>query len=219
MTQFYDIKDNTSYKRGMPETTYIVAGLVDKGTCPKCGAGRRTPTGDLRVRLGKTRARIWPDAIACGDYPCFVVSERFVTAMTQCGIRLELGGQVTFDGPVENGLSIEDAPNYFWIDGNRSRAGKMDFEASGYVDVRFCSECGVRNNDISRTYDRQHSDPAPGQIFDYDDTSGLELFTTDLAPTVFFCTKRVLDCAREHKLTNLAFRPVEQGAVGEPLRL
>ena len=219
MTKFYDIKDNTSYKRGMPEIEEIVAGLEDRGPCPACGVGRRRPTGDLQVRLGKTRARLWPDLLACGDYPCFVISDRFATAMQDCGLQLRIGGRVEFVGPNETGLSLVDAPGYFWVDGNQSRAGKMDFEASGYVDVQFCPHCGVRSNDISRTYDRQHADPAPGQVFDYDESSGLDLFTTDLSPTAFFCTSRVYDCARKHRLVNIAFRPTEQGIVGEPMKI
>ena len=203
----------------MPETREIVEGLDDRGTCPTCGVGRRTPIGDLQVRLGKTRARVWPDVIACGDYPCFVISDRFLDAMQECGIRVVLGGRVDFVGCNETGLSLDDAPQYYWVDGSRCRAAKMDFEASGYVDVRFCPECGVRSNDVSRTYDRQHADPAPGKVFEYDSSSGLDLFTTDLAPTAFFCTQRVLDCARQHKLINLAFVPVEEGVVGEPLKL
>lgn len=217
--QFYDIMHNTAYKRGMPEIRDIVAGLEDKGPCPVCCVGRRKPIGDLRVRLGRTRARVWPDLLACGDYPCFVISERFLNAMQQCGVRVVLGGRVDFVGPNEAGLSLEDAPQYYWVDGERCRAGKMDFESSGYVDVRFCPKCGVRSNNVSLTYDRQHADPPPGKVFDYDDSSGLDLFTTDLAPTAFFCTQRVLDCARQHKLINLAFVPVEHGVVGEPLKL
>jgi hypothetical protein len=218
MTRFYDISHNTAYKRGMPEIQEIVGGLVNRGPCPTCGVGRRRPTGNVQVRLGKTRARMWPDLLACGDYPCFVMSDRFVAAMHECGLQLRIGGRVEFVGPNVSGLSLEGAPEYFWADGNHSQAAKMDFDASGYVDVRFCPDCGVRSNDISLTYDRQHADPAPGQIFDYDDSSGLDLFTTDLAPTAFFCTSRVYDCARKHKLINIAFRPTEQGIVGEPLK-
>jgi hypothetical protein len=219
MTQFYTISHNTAYKRGLPEIREIVAGLFDRGPCPTCGSGRRSPKGDLQVRLGKTRSRMWPDLLACGDYPCFVVSGRFVAVMQGCGVRLRIGGRVEFVGPNETGLSLEDAPEYFWIDGNQSRAGKMDFDASGYVDVQFCSDCGVRSNDISRTYERQHADPAPGQVFEYDAASDLDLFTTDLAPTVFFCTSRVYECVREHKLINVALRSTEKGILGEPLKM
>jgi len=129
--------------------------------------------------------------------------------MQECGLQLRIGGRVEFVGPNETGLSLNDAPEYFWADGNPSRAGQMDFDGSGYVEVRFRPDCGVRSNDISRTYDRQHADPAPGQIFDYDDSSGLDLFTKDLAPTAFFRTSRVYDCARRHKLTNIEFRSTE----------
>jgi len=219
MTRFYEICHNTAYKRGMPEIEEIVSGLLDAGPCPKCGVGRRMLTGDLGVTLGRTRARLWPDAIACGDYPCFVVSGRFVIAMTQCGLALAIGGRVDFVGSNQSGISLEDAPHYFWIDGTRCVAGKMDFCRSGYVDVRFCPECGVRNHNISQTYDRQHSNPPPGHVFSFDESLGLDLFTTDLGPAVFFCTEQVLACARKHGLTNLAFRPVEDGAMAAPVRM
>lgn len=219
MTKFYDISHNTAYERGMPEIQKIVVGMVDDGPCPTCGVSRRRPSGDLKVWLGKTRARLWPDLLACGDYPCFVISEKFLHAMQDCGIQIVLGGRVEFVGPNVSGLPLDDAPQYYWVDGSRSRAGKMDFEASGYVDVRFCPDCGVRSDDISQTYRRQHATPPPGQVFEYDESSGLDLFTTDLAPTAFFCTDRVVQCVKQHKLRNVAIRPVEQGAYGKPLKL
>lgn len=219
MTQFYDIMHNTAYKRGMPEIEEIVSGIKDSGPCPVCGVGRREPAGDLSVKLGTTRARTWPDLLACGDYPCFVISERFLKSLLDCGLQVILGGRVNFTGKNESGLSLEIAPQYYWVDGERSCAGKMDFDASGYVDVRFCPKCGVRSNDISQTYDKQHANPAPGQIFEYDELSGLDLFTTDLSPTAFYCTERVLDCVRRKKLINVGLIPAEQGVIGKPLEL
>lgn len=218
MTRFFDVCHNTAYKRGMPEIESIVGGLADSGPCPTCGLRRRWPSGTLQVRLGGTRARMWPDLLGCGDYPCFVMSDRFVSAMHECGLQLRVGGRVEFVGPNETGLSLDDAPEYFWADGSQSQAGKFDFDASGYVNVRFCPACGARSNDISKTYDRQHADPVPGQVFSYDESSGLDLFTTDLSPTAFFCTSRVYECARKHKLINIAFRPTEEGLLGEPLK-
>jgi len=120
--------------------------------------------------------------------------------------------------PAAAGLSPADAPSYFWIDGERHLAGRMDFEASGYVDVRFCPECGTWSDDIERTYDRRHAEPPPPVVIDYDIDSGLKLFATDLAPTMFFCTERVLACAREHGLINLAFRPSERGVRAKPVK-
>lgn len=216
MTKFYRIRHNTAYTQSVPEIYKIVTGLVDNGNCTTCGASRREPTGNLRVQLGKTNATFWPDAIACGEYPCFVVSERFVNTMREDGIRLYIGG-VDFVGPNESGLSLDGAPRYYWIEGKKHFAGKMDFEASGFVDVRFCIQCGVRSDDIERTYDRQHATPPPPMVIDYDETNECDIFTTDLAPTAFFCTNRVFEAARKHKLTNLRFSPVEQGVIGTPM--
>jgi hypothetical protein len=139
--------------------------------------------------------------------------------MERCGIRLILGGKAGFIEPVENGLSLTEAPSYFWIDGPRHFAGKMDFEASGYVDNRLCPECGRRTANISLTYDRQHyTQPPPPTVLHHDEASGMDLFTTDLAPTAFFCTERVLECAKTNKLTNLSFRPAEEGVYGKPVK-
>jgi hypothetical protein len=218
MTKYYDVGHNTAYSRGMPEIFEIVRGIDDEGPCPVCGASQRNPSGDLQVRLGKTRGKIWPDAIGCGDYPCFVVSDRFVKAMKQAGIRLELGGKVDFVGPNESGLSLDDAPQYFWVDGIKHRAGNMNFEASGFVDVRFCEHCGNRTDNISLTYKRQHAQPPPPYVFQHDEASGFDLFTTDLSPAAFFCTDRVLESAKANRLTNLAFCPADQGVFGKPVK-
>ena len=218
MMRFYRISHNTAYNPRMPQIEEIVEGLEEHGTCPQCGVDRRDPAGDLRVLLGRTRSRRWPDALACGDYPCFVVSDRFLRAMAHCEVRIEPGGKVVLENPAAANLPPGAAPRYFWIDGERHRAGRMDFEASGYVDVQFCPECGTRSDDIEQTYDRRHAEPPPPTIFQYDAHSGLDLFTTDLAPTAFFCTERVLACAREHTLTNLSFCPVEDGILAKPVK-
>ena len=94
----------------------------------------------------------------------------------------------------------------------------MDFDASGYVDVRFCAACGTRSDDIGATFDRQHADPPPATVFEHDDSLGFDLFTTDLSPMAFFCTDRVLRCASRNRLTNIEFCRVEEGIRAEPIR-
>ena len=210
--RYFSITDDTSYRRQMPEIYEIVDGLPDYGPCPECDVNMRDPTGDLRVILGSDRARIWPDLIACGSYPCFVASGRFVDAMRESNIRIELAGRVDFIEPIENGLSLDDSPGYFWLDGSGPHlAGKMDFDASGYVDVRFCGICANRTDDISLTSDRRRADPPPPTLFEYDAKTGHDLFTTDLSPCAFFCTERVLETVKKYNLTNIAFYPCEEG--------
>lgn len=210
--EVFRISNDTAYRRQMPEICKIVVGLPDCGPCPECSVNMRDPSGDLRVILADDRARIWPDLIACGDYPCFVASVRFVDAMRECGVRIEKGGRVDFIEPIENGLSLDDSPGYYWLDGSQGhQAGKMDFDFSGYVDVHFCDICSNRTHNISVTFDRQRADPPPPTVFEYDAKTGHDLFTTDLSPCAFFCTERVLEIVKKYKLTNIAFYPCEEG--------
>lgn len=218
MTRFYSVSDRTSYARGAPVIKKIKSGMVEGGICRVCGGARRWPHGDLLVQLGRSRAEFWPDVIACGDYPCLVLSQRFVDALEQSGAGFRLGGRVEFSNVEDTGLSIA-SPQYYWVDGARSCAGAMDFDASGFVDVQFCPSCGRRTDNIGATYDRRHAQPAPGDVFKFDEHSGLDIFTTDLSPTAFFCTERVVSCAKINKVTNAAFRRVEDGRYGKPLDL
>ena len=142
---------------------------------------------------------------------------RFVDAMREDGVRLELGGTVEILEPAPVRLSLDDAPRYVWIDGRQHLAGRMDFEASGYVDVRFCEACGTRSDDVGATFDHQHATPPP-TVFDYDDSLGLDLFTTDLSLLAFFCTDRVLRCASRNKLANIRFSRIEEGVHAKPIK-
>lgn len=217
MKSFYSIGDNTFDKRGMPWAWRIADGLVDHGACGTCGRGRLRPAGDLKVLLEERRGTLWPDLLGCA-YLYLVASMRFVDAMREDGVHLEPGGTVEVLEPVPARLSLQDAPCYVWIDGWKHRAGRMDFEASGYVGVRFCEACGARSHDIEATSRRQRAVPAPPTVFDYDDGLGLDLFTTDLSPLAFFCTDRVLRCASRNKLTNIRFCRVEEGKYAKPIK-
>jgi hypothetical protein len=112
--------------------------------------------------------------------------------------------------PYPNKLAAVPAPAYVWIDGSRIRGALVDFDASGFVDVRFCPECGNRTDDIKATYDRQNSKRWPF-AFIPGSWQGNKIFTTDISPTKFFCTDGVLRCATKHKLTNFRFVRAEDG--------
>lgn len=219
MTEFYSIRHDSAYRSGVPQIYEIVEGLCDDGPCVSCGAPVRFPAGNLLVKLGDGSVDHWPDVMACGDYPCFVVSSRFLSAMAACQVATVLGGEIGFVSPIPRGLSLLDAPSYYWLDGKRHLAAKVDFESSGFIDVTFCAECGKRYDDLEATYKRRREQPAPPLVFEYEESLDLELFTTNLSPTAFFCTERVLGCAKVNGLTNLQFGRTEDGAVGKPIRL
>ena len=214
MTSYYHIEDRTLFARGMPWIAEFTEGEVRGDECAVCGGIPFWAAGDMRALLEPKRGTQWPDLIGCGAVVVglFVASGRFVAALRQEGVRVELGGRVEFAEPGPKRLSLADAPDYHWVDGERLAAARFDFEASGYVGVEHCAACG-RRLDISTPSVRDHP-----VVIDYDASSGLDLFTTDMNPRAFFCTERVLGCARKHRLTNVAFRPLEEGRFAEPVR-
>lgn len=216
MTNLYRFSENSAYSEGVPEIFRISKGLIDRGYCLTCDRGMRRPEGDLIVELGRGRPKYWPDAIPCGGYPCFVVSEKFMHSMAESGVEVMLGGKVVFERTPKVYQSLPVPGNYYWLDGDRHFSTELDFDASGFVNNRFCEACGARSDDISASYDRRHAQPPPGYVFK--STPELDIFTTDISPTAFFCTQKVLDIAKMHSLTNLSFTPVEMGDMARPIK-
>jgi len=210
--RFFTIGHNSAYNSGMPEIQMISVGLFDEGSCKTCGTSKRNPSGDLTVTVGPSEeARSWPDIIACGDYPCFVVSGRAVEEWRSEDIgSLFIGGKVLFTGPLPERLQGHEPPKYFWLDGRRMLGAQLDFDASGFAGAWVCSTCGCCAYDVGATYDRQRAGACP-YVFVEETWNGTNLFTTDLSPAMFFCTDAVVECARKHRLTNFRFTPVEAG--------
>ena len=210
MKGFYRIRHRTFHARGMPWITGFMHGLVYTDQCTVCTALTSFPNGDLRARLEPIGTQ-WPDLIGCGHGGLFVASSRFVEMLRSCDVLVRIGGHVEFDEPAPKRLSLADAPAYYWVDGEQHLAAKMDFEASGFVGTRYCPSCGSRSYDIRATKDIQF-------VFDYDASSGLDLFSTDMNSQAFFCTERVLECVRQHRPTNVAITRVADGESAKPIK-
>jgi hypothetical protein len=211
MREFFNVSDNSFEQRNSPWISRISSGLECGSPCPECGGTSCSPAGELRATVDIKRAVTWPDVLGCGSYPLLVVSSRVIDDWTRARIECGSPAKVLLETPGSRDRRCGSLPDYFWIDGARLIGAQLDFEASGFVDVRFCSTCGRRMDDVSATYERQHSSVWPYQ-FVPGTWNGLDLFTTDLAPTAFFCTARVVDCARISRHTNFRFVPVELGA-------
>jgi hypothetical protein len=217
MTRFFSVLDNSFHTRGFPWAWRIVVGLDNKGECPECQGPLAQPEGDLQVLLERNKGSKWPDVLGCGAYPLFIVSERVLEAWRNDKVgEFPIGGRVSFSAPLPKKLERTNPPSYFWLDGAKMLGAKLDFDASGFVGVQFCGTCGRRWDNVKATYDRQHSLPW-AYVFVDGTWTGSNLFTTDLSPTAFFCTERVVETARKHQLTNFRFVPVEEGdAPGSP---
>lgn len=207
------VSHNSFSKRGFPWLPRLGKGFREFYRCRLCASPRSLmyAAGPVEGFCDRKKGVKWPDILGCGHYPFFILSERAISAFSAEGIGELPHHAVLVQPPLPKKVAALPVPRYFWIDGKKMRGALLDFEESGFVGVQFCAECGTRTDDISATYDRQHSRVYP-YAFRSGTWNGANLFTTDLSHCSFFCTEAVLDCARKHKLTNFRFIPVEEGA-------
>ena len=207
---FFSVSDNNHSKKGQtyPWAYRIESGKGRRKECQKCKRGSSEIKGEIELLCKLNRKKGWPDVLNCVE-PLLIVSEKVVEDWS----REEIGGFPLYKATVfatpdyqsKNGAP----PQYYWIDGKQLLGAKMDFEASGYVDVGCCSECGSNYFDIKKTGERQRSGNWPAKFVE-GSWDGSHLFTTDLSPAAFYCTEKVVECAKRNKHTNFCFVPLEK---------
>lgn len=211
--RFFSLSHNSFATRGFPWIDKIVAGLITGQTCKECGTTPLIPQGPLLVTLEPGKGRKWPDVLGCGSYPLLIVSNNVIDSWQKENIGEVPHNQVNIAGTIPEKIR-NSPPTYYWIDGSLMLGSLLDFEASGFVGVQFCSLCRNRVEDIGATYERQRSRRWPF-VFKHKSWAGANIFTSDLSPTQFFCTDAVLKCAQSYSLTNFRFIPVEYGYAPE----
>jgi hypothetical protein len=209
MPRFFRVSDNSFFARGFPWIWKLAEGLGEVHYCTLEDRAIQEPVGDLVALLERSKGTKWPDVLGCGDYPLFIVSERTVECWAKERVGTFPAHRVRFASPLPKRLMGTTPPAYFWIDGAKLKGALMDFEASGFVDVSFCPECGTRNENEDET-NRRYIEGGWPYVFRENTWAGLNLFTTDLCDTQFFCTEVVVECARKYKLTNFEFVPIEE---------
>ncbi len=205
--RFYSLDSAFEY-RGVPYIATLTEGFGVKYRC-KYGHVIHAATGKMVGRLDPFKGTMWPDGLYCGHFPFLIVSERVIDAWEMEGIGSFPKAEITIAPERPGRLSNLPPPKYFWIDGEKLKGALMDFDASGFVGVKFCPDCGQRSEDIHATY--QHRMRRTPFVFKGSTWTGLNLFTTDLSPTWYFCTSAVVECVRRHKFTNIQFVPIEEG--------
>jgi hypothetical protein len=210
MSDFFRVSDNSLQSDGYPWIERIHAGMREPVRCKRCGVEVSQPGGDLEVSLDENQGTRWPDVLGCGAHPLLIVSASVVESwQNEEQLAPAVGGRVSFRA-LPKGLEALKRPSYFWIDGARMRGANLDFQAGGFVDVRFCAECETRSENITATHTRQASGHWP-YVFAAGTWNGAKLFTSDLSPAVFFCTDEIVECARRHRHRNFRFIPSEAG--------
>ncbi|HKA20097.1 MAG TPA: hypothetical protein VKN18_17545 [Blastocatellia bacterium] len=209
--QFYSVSHNSFVNEGFPWINRVTSGLFNEAQCPICGRRPRVPSGgDIEATLEPRLGSGWPDVLGCGAYPFFIVSPRVIDAWREERIGEFPHHKVTIVGPLPKRLVYKNQPDYCWLDGAKMQGALFDYNMSGFVGLYFCKGCGAAEFDVSATYDRQHSRKYP-YAFTTGSWHAANVFTTDLSPTLFFCTEALLQCARQHRLTNFRFLDVEDG--------
>jgi len=211
--RFFSVGHNSLSKRGFPWIQQLGKGFREFYLCKQCPAERSImyAAGPVEAFCDLNKGVRWPDVIGCGHFPFLIMSERALRAFAAEGIGKFPQHAVLIQSPLPKRLALRPAPRYFWLDGQKMRGALLDFDASGFVGVQFCPECGTRTDNISATFQRQHSRVYP-YAFRSDTWNGSHLFTTDLSHCAFFCTEALAQCARKHQLTNFRFIAVEEGA-------
>ena len=211
MTSFFRVSHNSFENKKLPWVKTITTGLEAGSLCNACGAVARRPFGDMEAKLERNKADHWPDVLGSGSYPFFIVSDRVLEDWNSDGVsNVRIGGGLSLVRPLPDHLKNAEPPGYYWLDGMKMFGARMNFEASGFVDVRFCPVCGGRTDNIAATYQRQQSAVCPYTFFD-GSWSGSKIFTSDLSPTAFFCTQDLISCATRNRHTNFRFLPTERG--------
>ena len=206
---FLSVRHNSFSVRGTPWAQKVVQGLTTGPACEVCGVESYRADGPISVLLEPGKGVEWPDVLGCGAYPFFIVSARVLEIWQDEGVGSFPHHRVDILPPFPGKIATPP-PEYCWIDGSKMRGAAIDFDASGFVGVRFCPGCGNRTDDVGATYDRRRSGTWPFQIV-AGSWNGAKLFTTDLSPTKFFCTQDVLHSAARHRLTNFRFLRAEDG--------
>lgn len=211
--KFFRITHNSFETRGFPWGQRISRGLELVKVCYTCdkeGLRVQRPRGEVEIELEPEKGTKWPDVLGVGHWPLFVISKRVIDHWRAIGISGLRAHPVRFAEPVPRKLD-SCGRDYWWLDGAEMSGAKLDFDASGFVGVSFCPNCGTRSHDIDATYDRQHSATWP-MAFVKGSWTGADLFTTDLSPTMFFCTEKIVEAARREKHSNFLFVPAEVAA-------
>ncbi|KAA3610781.1 MAG: hypothetical protein DWQ01_07670 [Planctomycetota bacterium] len=217
MTKFYSVRHNSFNNDGLPWIQSIVSGLEDGPTCTTCGVNLDYTSGDLQVLLEIKKVELWPDVLGCGAWSVLIVSGRVLEVWESHDVIVSSAGKVQIVPPYPANLAVDEAPAYFWINGESLLDARLNFDASGFVGVEFCPECRTRSDDIGATYDKQHSAVWPYVIVE-ETWGGRDLFTTDLSPSWYFCTRKLIDLASKYKLTNFRFAPADEGDRGSPIQ-
>jgi hypothetical protein len=204
MTRFFAVSDNGIYDDDQP-TVEDVLTAPRTSTCTRCGANGAQYAGALEVSLARDIGRSWPDVLSWS--PFLAVAQRVIDALHADGAGDFPRHDVIIRPPLPRRLEGMPPPRYSWLHGARMGGALLDFDASGFVGVRICEECGRRTDNIGATHRRRQA--VIRHTLRRGTWTDSHLFTTDWSPNLFFCTNALVSCTVQKHFTNFLFLPTE----------
>jgi hypothetical protein len=205
----YHMSHATFIRSGAPFIADIVTnGMSDP--CPVCERERKPPSFNvpLTVTLDQKKGSYWPDLLGSAE-SIMVISDAVVTKMAEHFIQKAPFGKVEIKGKYPGKLKETMPPQYHWIDGWQLRYLQIDFLASGFVEAEKCRSCDLYNYNVSKTYDRHREMGGVRYVLKNSIPESAAFFTCNLSPTLFFCSQKFVEFARENRFTNFDFRPAD----------
>lgn len=149
----------------------------------------------------------WPDVLGTIEIP-LILSQRVLNAWTSCSFPVLPATPVRIAGFGEPGPPSPPPPQYVSVNSWELPQVRIDFESSGFAEVRFCRLCRHRADNVRRTSERQREWAkrlvlAPGQQL------SSPLVATDISPLVLLCTEEFVQMAAKYRLSDFRFVPIE----------
>ena len=213
---FFTMGDNSIYTRGF---AWIHAFIFDREdslmdrSCSVCNqewSEYKKNYFDRSLDAYLQSGSKWPDMLGSGSSGPGedIVSQRALEIWDAEGFGQFPSFPIRIVPPFPKTMTTEP-PMYYRLDNKKMMGMEVDWESSGYCDIKRCEACGK----ISWDWDKQ-SALARKQIVPYvlkeDTWNGKDIFCANDMPRLF-CTEKVVDCAFKHKLTNFRFVPIEIG--------
>lgn len=175
--------------------------------CAVCGRTTMQVANQWTVTVAPAHVGAWPDILGTIEIP-LILSQRVLEAWQECGCPTLPGTPVHIGESRGPACRSAPPPKYISLSSWQMPRVRIDFEASGFADVRFCRLCRIQRHNISKTHERQREWAkrlvlAPGQEVES------PLIATDISARALLCTEDFVRMAAKYRLTNFRFVPIE----------
>lgn len=193
---FFLMRDNSIYTRGFSYASGLYAPHIEK-QCPRCER-RMFPLFQGEAEALIEKGSQWSDIVGAGSArPPFMISQRVIDTLHEANVTGFEQHSVRITDIKSAKLRIISPPQYYYlnIDGHMD----IDLEASEVKVALLCPVCFA-----SEKRSQPERFVPLAETWDGSDVFILRNFPSGL----IFCTRKVLELARQHSWTNFRFQPM-----------